>query len=385
MKSKQDYKSMLLSFFIMILCLSSGCKKELGVKEIKETSVEVSLRLPSKYEVEEAGFIPADVTVKLQHVMLHNLSYEVTVKKYDGSKPVIVPNVQEGIYDISCEGSFSFKDKGEQGLRHVYTTLFERRGVAIRYYKESKIKNEYSLGYEPSIKDTRSTSTFVIAEIGFKSTDNNNSGQYLIVANNSHDTLYADSLLIVEGAFQTLKGYAPSSSSVVRSSLPIHRAYLLPGNGREYPIEPGGVMVLNRDKLEIFVDSKEVSNERSLFSDNGTRVLALARTTLNKEAFVKKYAYTNLSPTDKAPKYYFTLSNNCIFDAVVLSITQDGEGDVLNAINAELDKGFTGWASALDEIPKAGTTLKRKIRQGINTEKVYQDSNNSTIDFEITK
>lgn len=385
MKLKQDYKAMLLPFFIMLLCLASGCKKELGVKEIKETSVEVSLKLPAKYEVEEAEFMPVAVTVKLQHVMLPHLSYEVTVEQYDGSEPIVVPNVQEGIYDISCKASFSFKDKGEQGLRRISTRLYEQRGVAVRYYKESKFKNQCSLSYEPSIKNTRSTSSFVIAEIGFKATENNGVGQYLIVANNSHETLYADSLLVVEGAYQTLKGYAPSFSSVVRSSLPIHRAYLLPGSGKQYPIEPGSVMVLNTDKLVKFVDSEEVANELGFFSDNGTRVLALARTKLTKEAFGKKFTHTNPSPTDKTPKTFFTLPNNCIFDAVVLSLPQDGDGDVKNAISSDLDKGYTGWSSAIDEMPKAGTILKRKMRQGVKDEKVYQDSNNSTLDFELAK
>lgn len=105
------------------------------MKEIKETSVEVSLKLPAKYEVEEAEFMPVAVTVKLQHVMLPHLSYEVTVEQYDGSEPIVVPNVQEGIYDISCKASFSFKDKGEQGLRRISTRLYEQRGVAVRYYK----------------------------------------------------------------------------------------------------------------------------------------------------------------------------------------------------------------------------------------------------------
>ncbi len=174
-------------------------------------------------------------------------------------------------------------------------------------------------------------------------------------------------------------------SSVVRSSLPIHRAYLLPGSGKQYPIEPGSVMVLNTDKLVKFVDSEEVANERGFFSDNGTRVLALARTKLTKEAFGKKFTHTNPSPTDKTPKTFFTLPNNCIFDAVVLSLPQDGDGDVKNAISSDLDKGYTGWSSAIDEMPKAGTILKRKMRQGVKDEKVYQDSNNSTLDFELAK
>ena len=61
-------------------------------------------------------------------------------------------------------------------------------------------------------------------------------------------------------------------------------------------------MVLNTDKLVKFVDSEEVANERGFFSDNGTRVLALARTKLTKEAFGKKFTHTNPSPTDKTPK-----------------------------------------------------------------------------------
>ena len=134
-----------------------------------------------------------------------------------------------------------------------------------------------------------------------------------------------------------------------------------------------------------FVDSEEVANERGFFSDNGTRVLALARTKLTKEAFGKKFTHTNPSPTDKTPKTFFTLPNNCIFDAVVLSLPQDGDGDVKNAISSDLDKGYTGWSPDIDEMPKAGTILKRKMRQGVKDEKVYQDSNNSTLDFELAK
>lgn len=88
-----------------------------------------------------------------------------------------------------------------------------------------------------------SKADFVIEEVYFAGSTTPEGKQYLAdqyikIYNNSDSVLYADGLVILESAFKTSQKY-DYTPDVMSQAMVVQSVYAIPGNGKDYPIQPG--------------------------------------------------------------------------------------------------------------------------------------------------
>ena len=238
-------------------------------------------------------------------------------------------------------------------------------------------------------------------------------GQYVIITNNSENTLYADSLVFIQSADISLSknDYKQDfrNHSMLAGSL-----YMIPGTGKDVPVAAGKSIVLalngkdhskfvphgpdlSKANFEIYdistnrvvdEDQPNVPNLDRWFAKSasitvlhsgGVETYALARIPVSKETYIKDYQYDanylfKYGTTEKVmtTKGYL-VPNSWIIDAVNLGMKNEYKW---NVISPKLDAGFTYCLEALGDKTAYGTAVIRRMENG-----KYVDTNNSTNDF----
>ena len=144
--------------------------------------------------------------------------------------------LEDGLYNVMLEGNVAYKMNGTDvnaRLRAVQNNVNITGGKATLNLVAEAV----------SVKDG-----FVFAEIAVAGTlDANNkqysSDKYFRIYNNSNETLYADGLVLFESEFlnDTPQDYKPDMRD---SALAISVAYMVPGSGKDHPVEPGKSILL---------------------------------------------------------------------------------------------------------------------------------------------
>ena len=80
---------------------------------------------------------------------------------------------------------------------------------------------------------------------------------YMIICNNSDETLYADGLCIFENNFLTDSKYIDIYPDKTKSHYVVKTVYMVPGSGNQYPVAPGEEIVI----------AAEAINHKSIYSD----------------------------------------------------------------------------------------------------------------------
>ena len=238
-------------------------------------------------------------------------------------------------------------------------------------------------------------------------------GQYVIITNNSDNTLYADSLVFIQSANVSLSknDYKQDfrTNSMLAGSL-----YMIPGTGKDVPVAAGKSIVialngkdhskfvphgpdLSKANFEIYdistnktvdEDQPNVPNLDRWFAktksflelhSRGADTYALARIPVSKETYIKDYQYDanylfKHGTTEKVmtTKGYL-VPNSWIIDAVNLGVKNKYEW---NLVSPKLDAGFTYCFEEFDDKTAYGTAVIRRMENG-----KYVDTNNSTNDF----
>ena len=238
-------------------------------------------------------------------------------------------------------------------------------------------------------------------------------GQYVIITNNTDNTLYADSLVFLQSAnISSLKhDYTKDfrSNSMLAGSL-----FMIPGKGKDVPVAAGKSIVLalngkdhskfvphgpdlSKANFEIYdistnrvvdEDQPNVPNLDRWFAKSasitvlhsgGVETYALARIPVSKETYLKDYQYDanylfKYGTTEKVmtTKGYL-VPNSWIIDAVNLGMKNEYKW---NVISPKLDAGFTYCLEGLGDKTAYGTAVIRRMENG-----KYVDTNNSTNDF----
>ena len=321
---------------------------------------------------------------------------------------ITIPELEEGKYNIAAKGNISFLKGGIAGK-----TDFEVSSDGVEV-------SEKSSSVKMAVNSFQAEGGFVVSEIFFTGTTTPEGKQYsggdayIIIANNSDVTLYADSIAVLESQFLTTdkQDYTPD---VMNEAFSVEAVYMIPGNGTSVAVEPGKSLTLAINAInhkEANANSMDLSNADFEFYDEssnpnytdpdgkapnldkwycytatvfgfhnrGYRSYAIAKMRTDKETWLKDYAYT-AEYTFTFNEYSFPMStdtykvpNSWILDAVNLSVESEFQWIVTSSA---LDAGWTYCG----KVDRDQTRYNKAVIRKQGADGKYVDTNNSTNDF----
>ena len=356
--------------------------------------------------VVENGTVTIEMPINVSQVVLNSFEGTVTNVQSGENYVITIPSLTEGKYNIAAKGNISFVKDGVAG-----STDFEvsSNDVAL---------NEQQTAVKLVVSSFKAEGGFVISEICTTGTltpqnKNYNNDAYFIITNNSDVVLYADSIVLVESQFQSgSSGQNPWSPDVRPYAIPAGAVFMIPGNGKSHPVQPGQSFVIANNAMD-----HRTANENSydltgadfeVYLDNGgnsmdtdydtpnleyiwcytqtiwipsvqqNRSYAIARMKENKETFLANHSetptYTAASGKLMESKQV-QIPNEWVLDAVNM-----GTGDDFGwfVISETLDAGWVAGRANSKDTTQRGTAVKRKK----DSAGKYIDTNNSTNDME---
>lgn len=346
-----------------------------------------------------------------------------TGKKTEFSLPADAFSLDAGQYRVSIEGkiSVSAQDGGQEECLQV-------RGSA-----ENITVNKTDDVIRVDLVIYSSTSGFVFSEIyvtgdvGAGGTRVFFGDKFFKIYNNSDTVQYADGLALLESTltctFSFKYGNDPRKEGFAAQVV-----YVIPGNGTEYPVEPGESIVITDQAANHYSDSTRNQidmsgadfewydpNDKVLDPDNGevpnlekwysysktiwspnvqaNKAYALARIRTDKEDFLKNnyhdhdWDYTSTTGKTMYSKGYL-IPNDWVLDAV--NLCPKLEFNML-ATSDVLDKSFISVSDAHNSPEKNGKSVQRKVagqlprKDGKGSYTALLDTNDSANDFVVDR
>ena len=237
------------------------------------------------------------------------------------------------------------------------------------------------------------------------------SDQFVEIHNNSELVQYVDGLSIVEHESYSLE---ENYWTFLKDTIVARAIWTIPGDGDDYPLEPGESVVIARDAInhqdsvygnplcpvnleyadfEFYVYSESGDDIDGLYADNmienlftyrgtdyvfhtrGGSALALALipgTQEEKQEFIDNHLVLKITSSDR---YYAKVPNEYVLDAV--EVTWDMAHAIYKRFPPELDAGFTFVAAG----SRSGLCVRRKVEKVVDGRYIYKDTNNSYVDF----
>lgn len=325
-----------------------------------------------------------------------------------GTFTASVASVPEGTYNVAITGDLSFTKDGVAG-----TTKVDQKN-------ENVVVKSGNANVKMAVNTFDAKGGFVISELFYTGTTTPEGKQYLndqyvVISNNSDVTLYADSIAFVESAFTTTQkfDYTPN---IMADYMTVDAIYMIPGNGKSVPVEPGKSLVLavnarnhaeaNPNSFDLskadyeFYDESSVAsqldydnpdvsnldkwfcytNSRYVFTNRGNKAYAIAKMRGDKKQFIADNSYepaykqvTSKGTIDMVKKNCLKLSNSWVIDAVNLSTEK---GYVWQVVSSSLDAGWAHCGTSGNDKNRYNTAVIRKKENN-----KWIDTNNSTNDF----
>jgi hypothetical protein len=238
------------------------------------------------------------------------------------------------------------------------------------------------------------------------------SDQFVEIYNNSDEVRYVDGMSLIE---HESYGLEPYYFSWLMDTIVCRMIWTIPGEGEDYPVQPGGSVVLARDAFdhksdplgnplcpvdlghadfEFYVYSATGADIDGPYSPNliedlftfrgtdisfhvrGGSAIALVKIPGNDEER-KEFIANNLILKDgvTSTRYYGKIPNKWVIDAV--EVVFDEAHAVYKRFPLELDAGYT----YNPEGSRSGKSLRRKVKEVVDGRVIYQDTNNSVDDF----
>ena len=368
--------------------------------------------------VVENGTVTIEMPINVSQVVLN--SFEGTVTNVQSGEVtrlaspvksgenyvITIPSLTEGKYNIAAKGNISFVKDGVAG-----STDFEVSSSDVAL-------NEQSTTAKLVVSSFKAEGGFVISEICTTGTltpqnKNYNNDAYFIITNNSDVVLYADSVALIESQYQSgSSGQQAWSPDVRPYAIPAGAVFMIPGNGKSHPVQPGQSFViannamdhrtanensydLSKADFEVYLDNAGNSMDTDYDTPNleyiwcytqtiwlpsvqQNRSYAIARIKENKETFLANHSET---PTYTAAtgklmeSKQVQIPNEWVLDAVNLD-TEDDFGWFV--ISETFDAGWVAGRANSKDTTQRGTAVKRKK----DSAGKYIDTNNSTNDME---
>lgn len=389
MKTKRNLAILMATLMALFM---ASCEKDVNepnpTPPVEETSKEVSFSFVLPKGVTE---VIEDITLEIKNKETGKIIKFEDLKSSEEKKV----EVEFGTYDLSASATLDDKVS--------YVGLIADLAIT----KES---DKLSIQLEAQIKGG-----LVIKEIFYSGATNDQSGKqykpgvdYIILNNNTSEVIYADSICFAGTASNTAiasdkyRGHLPGS--VVTDFV-----FMVPGDGKSYPIQPGEDFVLSmeaknhnefssqcpdmskhadvewfepNDRFQL-TDNPDVPNMEIIFKTSRTITALHMRGNVSYFVFrleksiedllkenTESFPYPNPSipPVDRV-----VVPTDWILDGVELGAKEEG---IFKALPATVDMSHT-YCSEM----RKGYTVQRKVERAIGERKIYQDTNNSAEDF----
>ncbi|WP_413533972.1 DUF4876 domain-containing protein [Empedobacter brevis] len=247
---------------------------------------------------------------------------------------------------------------------------------------------------------------------------NYNSSRYFKITNNTDKVLYADGLILGQSEFLTQDDKKPTPFHP-NTAFAVKGVMVLPGNGTDYPIQPGDFFVIadnavnhNKNTSTAFdlskadfefpsenpalgqVDNPSVPNVKVIYSQmnfnmfflhsSGVESYVIARFPAgeNQDTFLEKYKYSYEyvnSAGGITKKSAYEIPNTWIVDGMNNSVP-DRFAQLLTS--TAIDAGWTGVGEFWNDASRLGKSVRRNVLGKMeNGKNLYKDTNNSTVDF----
>lgn len=399
---------LLCAMFCTVLVLGfTSCSDDDNTPNI--SNVDVTLQIPAG-----AG----DVFITSGEFVFKNVSTGLEAKQEYGKTTGL--NLVDGLYNVTFIGD---------GIQKLTTKQQAENNVKVRVQGAKQnvqiIGGAYKLQLELAINGYEE-GNFVIAEIYATgtylpgTTSQYNGDQYIRIHNNSSDTLYADNLILLESKFRTTtkNDYTPDIMSEAMTTQIVAR---IPGTGKDYPVYPGKSIIvcdnamnhlsknsnsfdLSNADFEWFlstsgtssydVDNPNVPNlEMSyaytktmwVLNKQGNRTYAIGRLPEGMDTdtyltdYTYSYHYTMANGKQSSEQIDYRFENTWIIDAVNLSAKNE---HVWNLVHHSVDMGFASFGNNSSLAENVGKAVVRKVTYSDEDKTFYQDTNNSSVDFD---
>ncbi len=378
---------MVLAVLAMVGCQKTGTKTiSINVKVDETKLVSAGIPSPESYGVKISNFATGSVI-------------ETTTENGIATATDIIP----GVYTISVsasqnQGGFTYTIAGSESN---VSLLADGAEVVVRVdaVKEAALvfKEIYYTGVDP-------------ANFYFRD-------QFYEIYNNSTEVVYADGLCIAETVF------ANYDKSIIYE-WPIENAdqyvfarviWQLPGDGKTYPVQPGESFVIaqwatnhkaeNLSKGLSPVDLTGAEFEAIEKETTFNGILLTDNPAINMKKIVQAgYAmpqwltstdgsrYVLFKPSKPLKNEDFITATNADYQGTAREIAISDVIDAVQAVNNESGMSVLGLPTALDagaiwcSGSYVGESIARKIKETRpDGTKVYQDTNNTSNDFEVKK
>lgn len=389
-------QSKLMILFMSLLVVFVACTKD--DDDIPTTELSISVILPEAMQ----GQVSADqMNIELTHVS--------TGQTYSGAT-----NAQ-GVWEITVEeGVYNFRVNGQK----TYATIAGDQSFEQTVDLNGVLENQSISGVQQHLEITLFISVpgqgWVFKEIYYTGSRTPEGGMYykdkfFEIYNNTDEVLYADGISIGESDHITSNEFN-MWEDIIDEYFVTHVVYTIPGSGSDYPVEPGQSILIadvaidhrvdNPNSFDLSgadfewyddhpldVDVPEVPNLIKYFSysasiwtphNRGFRSYIIFRPDTGMEQFMQEHEIEKINPNGTTSIRY-KVPNDVILDAVELGTPSDFQS---KALSPSLDISFINCGDA-DEA-RFGKSIRRKVQSVENGRVVYQDTNNSAVDFHST-
>lgn len=419
-------------FTVFFLLVISG----LGLSSCTDHEVntsEVTLNLTVKNSNQNNHLIIKDGTFTFKDVSTgaeNTVAYKQLLSRAAAESTLL--SLTNGLYNLTFIGTATYTyqetvlEEQENG-ESIPVEITKTVEVGVQGAQQNiEVKNgNITINLTVYVQGAQSKDNFVIAEIFSSGTLNPSTGkqyngdQYIRIYNNSHETLYADGLILIESEFTTVKkmDYTPN---VMEEAMTAQVIAMIPGTGKEHPIEPGKSILIcdnainhqeaNSNSIDLSqadfewytqstiasypdVDNPDVPNLSMIYNytksiwvltKQGNRAYAIAKMPegMTSEDYLNNYTYSyhyTLNGKPTKDKTGYKIPNEWVLDAVNLSPKNTY---VWNVTSQELDMGYTYLGESATIANNIGKAVVRKVsytdEHGLT---ILQDTNNSSIDF----
>ena len=229
-------------------------------------------------------------------------------------------SLPDGLYNCFYKASVTYTEAG-----------YEQKGM-LRGGLESITVDKTHLSFTMDVHLILDKNDFLIEKIFFTGTlresgKQYNGDSYVKLYNNTDHVLYADGLAFVESEFVSTDKY-DYQPDIRKDTMSVHAIYVVPGDGKKYPVKPGESIVLcdtgidhrvaNPNSFDLSkadfewydvssspnhmdIDGETVENldkwycyTKSFFvlHNRGFRAYAVARIPVDKDSYLRDFFYT---------------------------------------------------------------------------------------------
>ncbi len=335
----------------------------------------------------------------------------VTTQEVENFSDANSINLLPGLYDLSYTAATQLHDGVEAKVRA------SQRSITVKDAVDISLEAFVNLA----------TDDLIIQELYFAGSLTSSAYQYsgdnyMKLYNNTDHVIYADGIAFFETTFMSVQKFE-YSPDIKESAVAVDAVYVVPGSGKDYPVEPGKSLLiadngmnhkeLNENSIDLShadfewydesmnpaftdIDNPEVKNldkwyciSNTMFSmhNRGYKSYGIARIPqdydmdryLSEKAYSYTYKLSVPAGVFEIPGDCYMMPNEWVVDMVNLSVEQLF---VWTVTSPKLDMGWTNCGKIDMDPDRYFHSVRRKYLATADDGRIIlKDTNNSTADF----